>query len=162
MPTLRTEIEINAPRSVVWEALIRKDEWRRWNTFLFDGDPALRICQGQEIFLSVRRLEDDEFTDIEPLITLVQPQVCLRWVARTPGFRSESSFELQDLSPTRTLYSHQERFKGILSNVFLPFIRQDEKQGIKRMTRQLKRYVERREYRQYRKEKRDRQYRSSL
>ncbi|MEM9504427.1 MAG: SRPBCC domain-containing protein, partial [Cyanobacteria bacterium P01_E01_bin.43] len=97
MPTLRTEIEINAPRSLIWEALMRKDEWRRWNTFLFDGDPALAIHQGREIFLSIRRLEDDESTDFEPLITLVQPHVCLRWVARMPGFKSEHSFEMQDL-----------------------------------------------------------------
>ena len=156
MPTLRTEIEINAPRSLIWEALMRKDEWRRWNTFLFDGDPALAIHQGREIFLSIRRLEDDESTDFEPLITLVQPHVCLRWVARMPGFKSEHSFEMQDLSPTRTLYTHQERFRGMLSTVFLPFIRQDEKQGMRRMARQLKRYVEHREYRQYQREKRTR------
>ena len=156
MPTLRTEIEINAPRSLVWEVLMRKDEWRRWNTFLFDGDPALAIRQGREIFLSIRRLEDDESTDFEPLITLVQPDVCLRWVARMPGFKSEHSFEIQDLSPTRTLYTHQERFRGMLSTVFLPFIRQDEKQGMRRMARQSKRYVEHREYRQYQREKRAR------
>ncbi|MEM1309777.1 MAG: SRPBCC domain-containing protein [Cyanobacteria bacterium P01_H01_bin.153] len=160
MPTIRTQIEINAPRAVVWKALMRKEEWRRWNTYLFDGDPALMMQQGQEIFLSVRRLEDDEFTDFEPVITLVQPQVCLRWMAKMPGFRSEHSFEMQDLSPTRTLYTHQERFKGVLATIFLPFIRNDEKQGMKRMARQLKRYVEHREYRQYRREKRDRSYRS--
>lgn len=156
MPTLRTEIEINAPRPLIWEALMRKDEWRRWNTFLFDGDPALAIHQGREIFLSIRRLEDDESTDFEPLITLVQPHVCLRWVARMPGFKSEHSFEIQDLSPTRTLYTHQERFRGTLSNIFLPFIRQDEKQGMRRMARQLKRYAEHREYRQYRRDQRAR------
>lgn len=155
MPTLRTEIEINAPRETVWEALVRKDEWRRWNTFLFDADPALSLQQGRTIFVSVRRLEDDEFTDFEPLITLMQPETCLRWVAKMPGFKSESSFEMQDLSPTRTLYTHQQRFKGILSNLFLPFIRRDEKQGMKRMARQLKRYVEHREYRQYRQQKRN-------
>ena len=156
MPTLRTQIEINAPRHIVWDALMRKDEWRRWNTFLFDADPALPIRQGQDIFLSVRRLEDDEFTDFEPLVTLVQPETCLRWIARMPGFKSEQTFELQSLGPNRTVYMHCERFKGLLANVFLPFIRQDEKQGIQRMARQLKRYVERREYWQYRREKRDR------
>jgi len=156
MPTLHAEIEINAPRSVVWEALMRKDEWRRWNTFLFDADPALPIRQGQSIFLSLRRLEADEFTDFEPVVTLVQPQVCLRWVAKMPGFQSEHVFELQDIGPYRTLYSHQERIKGALAGLFLPFIRQDEKQGIRRMARQLKRYIEHREYRQYQREKRDR------
>lgn len=156
MPTLYTDIEINAPRSLVWEALIRKDEWRRWNTFLFDGDPALPISQGQEIFLSVRRLEDDEPTDFQPLVTVVQPEVCLRWIAQMPGFKSEQVFELQTLGSNRTIYIHRERFKGILSRVFLPFIRDDERQGIRRMARQLKRYIEHREYRQYRREKRDR------
>ncbi|HEY9887794.1 MAG TPA: SRPBCC domain-containing protein [Candidatus Obscuribacterales bacterium] len=155
MPTLRTQIEINAPRAVVWATLTQKHEWRRWNTFLFDNDPALPLRQGHEIFLSVRRLEDDEPTDFEPLITLVQSPVCLRWVAKMPGFKSEHSFELQDLSPTRTLYTHQERFRGVLSTVFLPFIRQDEKQGMKRMARQLKRFIEHRQYRDYRREKRE-------
>lgn len=156
MPTIYTEIEINAPRPVVWEALIRKDEWRRWNTFLFDADPALPIRQGQAVVLSIRRLEEDESTDFEPVIMLMQPEVCLRWVAQMPGFKSEHVFELQDLGPSRTLYSHRERFKGILSNIFLPFIRADEKQGMRRMARQLKRYIERRNYRQYRREKRSR------
>lgn len=155
MPTLYTEIEINAPRSLVWETLIHKDEWRRWNTFLFDGDPALTITQGQTVFLSVRRLEEDDFTDFEALITLMDPQVCLRWIAQMPGFKNEQLFELQDVGPTRTLYVHQQRFKGVLSNVFLPFIREDERQGMRRMARQLKRHLERKQYYQYRREKRD-------
>lgn len=159
MPTLHTQIEINAPRHLIWEALLHKEEWRRWNTFLFDADPALPIRQGRSVLLSVRRLEEDEFTDFEPLVTLVQSEVCLRWVAEMPGFKSEQTFEFQSLGPNRTLYMHSERFKGLLSNVFLPFIRQDEKQGMKRMARQLKRYVEKQEYWQYRRERRDRRYR---
>lgn len=155
MPSIHTEIEINAPRPVVWEALIRKDEWRRWNTFLFDADPALPLRQGQEVFLSIRRLEEDESTDFEPVVTLVQPEVCLRWFATMPGFKSEHVFELQDLGPSRTLYIHRERFTGLLSGLFLTFIRNDEKRGIQRMARQLKRYVERRAYREYRREKRN-------
>ncbi len=156
MPTLYTEIEINAPRDRVWEALIRKDEWRRWNTFLFDSDPALPMRQGQSVYLSVRRLENDDFTDFEPLITLVQQEHCLRWLAQIPGFQSEQVFELQDVGSRRTLYIHRERFQGVLTSVFLPFIRDDERQGMRRMARQLKRYVERREYYQYRREKRAR------
>lgn len=158
MPTLHTEIEINAPRAAVWEALLQKEEWRRWNTFLFDGDPALPIHQGQTIFLSVRRLEEDEPTDFDPFIALVEPTACLRWIAQMPGFKSEQVFELQTLGASRTIYAHTERFKGTLSRLFLPFIRDDEKQGMKRMARQLKRYVERREYREYRREKRTRRH----
>lgn len=156
MPTLYTEIEINGPRQQIWDILLQKDEWRRWNTFLYDNDPAVSICQGHTLYLSVRRLEADEATDIDPLVTLVQPPTCLRWVAQMPGFKSEHVFELQDLGPNRTIYMHRERFKGILSGLFLPFIREDEKHGMRRMARQLKRQVEQQRYRQYRREQRDR------
>jgi hypothetical protein len=150
MPNLYADIEINAPRAAVWEALVRKDQWQFWNTYLYDGDPARPFQQGQEVFLLVRRLEEDESTEFEPIITLLQPQVCLRWLANMPGFKSEQVFELQDLGPNRTKYIHQERFTGFLSRLFLPFMRQDEKIGIKRMAFQLKRYVERQAYREYR------------
>ncbi len=156
MPSLYTDIEINAPRAAVWEALVRKDQWRFWNTFLYDGDSTIPFHQGQEVFLLVRRLEEDEATEFEPLITLVQPGVCLRWLAHMPGFKSEQVFELQDLGPSRTKYIHRERFTGVLARVFLPFMRQDEKLGIRRMAHQLKRHVERQAYREYRQRRGDR------
>ena len=156
MPNLYTDIEINAPRALVWEALVRKEQWRYWNTFLYDGDPNLPFHQGQDVFLLIRRLEEDEATEIEPLVTLLQPGVCLRWLAQMPGFKSEQVFELQDLGPNRTKYMHRERFTGALSRFFLPFLRQDEKLGIRRMAHQLKRHVERQAYREYRRRGGDR------
>jgi len=39
MPSLYAEIDIEAPKSAVWQALIHKDYWVEWNTFLFDCDP---------------------------------------------------------------------------------------------------------------------------
>jgi hypothetical protein len=150
MPTLHTQIEINAPRSLVWEALIRKDEWHWWNTFLFDADATRPMAQGRTLYLHLRRLERDEPTDLSPLVTLVDPRICLRWVAKLPGFQSEHVFELQDAGPHRTLYIHQERCRGLLVGVFLPFTRQDEKQGMQRMAHQLKRYAEYRQYQGWR------------
>lgn len=142
MPSLHAEIDINAPRFAVWDALIRKEEWHRWNTFLYDCDPALPMRQGGEIVVSLRRLEGDEETEFQPKIILMQPDRCLRWMAKVPGFKSEHVFELENIGPNRTRYIHRERLSGMLSRVFLPFIRQDEKTGMYRMTRQLKRYVE--------------------
>lgn len=156
MPNLYTDIEINAPRAAVWEALVRKEQWQFWNTYLYDGDSALPFQQGQAVFLLVRRLEEDEATEFEPLVTLLQPEVCLRWLAKMPGFKSEQVFELQDLGPNRTKYIHRERFTGALSRLFLPFLRQDEKLGIRRMAHQLKRYVERQAYQEYRRRGGDR------
>ncbi|NER81752.1 MAG: transcription antitermination protein NusB, partial [Leptolyngbya sp. SIO1D8] len=59
---------------------------RRWVTRFLHGSGAKQVVE-------------DESTDFEPLVTLVQPEVCLRWVAQMPGFKSEHVFELQDLGP---------------------------------------------------------------
>lgn len=142
MPTLYAEIDINAPQSVVWETLVRKDQWRFWNTFLYDCDPGMPIARGNEIYLSMQRLEGDEETEFQPLITMLRPPTMMRWTSTIPGLRSEHIFELRETVPGRTRYLHRETFSGVLSKVFLPFIRQDERQGLRRMAQQLKMHVE--------------------
>lgn len=142
MPTLYTTIEIHATRRKVWLALVQKENWKYWNTFLYDCNPRQPLQQGQEIFLALRRVPGDEETEFQPVVTLVQPEVCLKWSAVIPGLISEHVFELQAIGRDRTQYTHQENVSGRLARFILPFIRQDEQQGIKRMAWELKRYVE--------------------
>jgi hypothetical protein len=149
MPSLYAEIDINAPRFEVWDALIHKDEWHRWNTFLYDLDPALPFRQGGEVLLSLRRVEGEEETEFQPLITMLKPDRCLRWISKAPGLRSEHVFELEDVGPNRTRYIHRERLSGVLARFFMPFIRKDERQGLRRMAYEIKRYVERRYHREW-------------
>ena len=143
MASLYTEIDINAPKQRVWQILFQKDKWKYWNTFLFDCDSDVQFQQGREVYLSLRRLPDEEETEFEPLITRVQPNICLAWVSSIPGFRNEYFFELQEIGVGRTKYVHKTSYSGVLTRVFLPFIREDEQRGIQRMARELKRYVER-------------------
>ncbi|MCA1993840.1 MAG: SRPBCC domain-containing protein [Coleofasciculus sp. S288] len=143
MASLYTEIDIDAPKQVVWQALFQKEEWKYWNTLLYDRDPKTPFRQGREAFLSVRRLPNDEETEFEPLVTKIQPKLYLSWVSSIPGFRNQYVFELQEIGVDRTRYVHTNSFSGVLSRVFLPFIREDEKRGNQRMARELKRYVER-------------------
>ena len=142
MPSLYTEIEINAPRSRVWQVLLRKEQWKYWNTFLYDCDPSQPFQMGGEVFLSVRRVQADEEIEFQPAITLIQPEVCLKWVASIPGFQNEHVFELLDVGRGRTRYLHQEHFSGMLTRLLLPFIRQDEQAGMRRMASELKTYLE--------------------
>jgi hypothetical protein len=143
MPSLYTEIEIQAPKSIVWQALVRKEKWLQWNTFLYDRNPNLPFKQGQIVQLSLKRVSAEAETEFEPRVLFLQPNVCLRWVYTAPGFRSEHNFELQEIGRHRTQYIHQERLSGPMTVLFLPFLRQDEQQGLHRMARQLKQYVER-------------------
>lgn len=142
MASLYTQIEINAPRSQVWQILFQKERWKYWNTFLFDCAPELPFEKGKTVSLSLRRLPKDEETEFEPLITLLQPENCLRWISSIPGFRNEYIFELQEIGLSRTQYVHKSRFSGMLTRIFVPFIRQDEHRGMQRMARELKRYAE--------------------
>lgn len=142
MASLYTEIEINVPVQRVWQVLVEKEQWKYWNTFLFDCDSKVPFQQGKAVFLSVQRLPNTEETEFEPVITRVLPNICLSWVSSIPGFRNEYVFELQEIGVGRTKYVHRDSFSGILSRAFLPFIRDDERQGIQRMARELKRYAE--------------------
>ncbi len=142
MPSLYAEIEIDAPAMHVWDALVRKEDWRYWNTFLYDCDPRSNFMLGREVFLAMQRIEGDADTEFQPVITTLRPGSCLRWVSKIPGLKTEHSFEMQEITPGRTRYLHRDIFIGPLSGVFLPFIRDDERDGLRRMAFQLKRYVE--------------------
>lgn len=142
MPSLYAQIEINAPRAQIWQILLRKDNWLRWNTFLYDRNPSLPFAQGRTVQLSLRRLREETETEFEPRILLLQPAACLRWVYTGPGFRSEHVFELQEVGRNRTQYTHRETFSGLITPFFMSFLRQDEQQGLRRMARELKLYVE--------------------
>ena len=142
MPSLYAEIEINASRRRVWQALLHKDQWLYWNTYLYDCDPTHLFEQGQAVSLSLRRLPGDEETEFQPIVTLLQPEVCLKWASSIPGFVNEHVFQLQETGRDRTKYIHQQNFSGLLTRAFFPFIRHDEHQGLRRMARELKRYVE--------------------
>jgi hypothetical protein len=145
MPSLYTEIEIDASVQRVWQALYHKENWLKWNTFLFDCDSAQPFEQGKEVWLSIRRLPGDEETEFHPRVILVQPPFSLRWFSQIPGLRNEHSFELQEIGQNRTKYVHRESFSGWMTRAFLPFIRREEQQGIKRMAMELKRHVERKQ-----------------
>lgn len=142
MPSFYTEIEINASRSLVWSALVCKQDWLRWNTFLYDLAPDRPFIKGQTTLLSMRRVGGDEETELQARVSLVQPNVCLKWSYSAPGFQSVHVFELQEIGIDRTKYTHQEKIAGVLSRVFIPFIRRDEQQGMKRMAWELKQYAE--------------------
>ncbi|MEB3356222.1 MAG: SRPBCC domain-containing protein [Synechococcales bacterium] len=146
MPSLYVEVEIDAPRSVVWESLIRKDKWSYWNTFLLDRDPENPFEKGKRLLIAQRRLAKERETEFQVLVTAFQPGVCLRWVCQAPGFRSEQVFELQDVGFRRTQYRHLEILAGTLAPIVLPFIRRDEQRGLNRMAAELKYYAEHRAY----------------
>lgn len=142
MASLYAEVEIEASKERVWQVLIQKEQWKYWNTFLFDCDPSQPFQQRQEVSLSLRRLPAEEETEFQPMVTLLQPNICLKFTSSILGLKNEHSFELLEIGIRRTRYVHRDSYTGILSRFFLPFLREDELQGMRRMARELKRYSE--------------------
>jgi len=118
MPNLYTETTINAPRFAVWDALIRKEEWHRWNTFLYDCDPNLPIRLGGELFLALRRVEGEDETEFQPRVILMQDNRCLRWIAKVPGFRSEHIFQLGYWPQPYQVHPPGANFGAPLADIF--------------------------------------------
>jgi len=143
MTSLYTEIKIEASKRKVWYALYQKQYWFNWNTFLWDRDPNKPFILNQEVTLAVRRSPQEEETVFQPLVEVLQPEICLGWMSEIPGFRNQNVFELQEIGLGRTQYIHHQEFSGWLTRLFLPFIQEDEKRGMERMAHELKRYVER-------------------
>jgi hypothetical protein len=142
MPTLYTEILIEAPRQAVWEALVYKDRWRFWNTFLYDCSPRLGFVPGKEILLAVRRVPGDEPIEFRAKVRTVMDGYGVQWKAAIPGFASEVSMELQELGQGRTKYLYQEKVSGAIGRFALSFIRDDQMRGMRRMAQELKLYSE--------------------
>lgn len=143
MPSLYTEIEMNGTRDRAWNALIHKERWQEWNSFLFDRSPDREFQINRSVILAVQRLKGEPDTEFEAIVTVLQPNVCLQWRAIAPGYKNEHSLELQDVGWQRIKFTYRQTFSGRLSNLFLPFLRRDEQQGIDRMARELKYYLER-------------------
>lgn len=142
MPSLYTEVEIEAARSQIWQILIAKERWKYWNTFLYDCDPNRPFIQGRDVILSILRSPGEEEIQFRSIVTLIQPNYCLKWISTIPGLKNEHILELQDIGVNRTRFSYQQNFSGTFARFLLPFIRQDERKGIQRMASELKHYAE--------------------
>lgn len=142
MPTLYTEIVIHAPRQAVWEALVYKDRWRFWNTFLYDCSPRAGFVPGKDVVLAVRRVPGDEPIEFRAKVRQVMDGYGIQWRAMIPGFASEVSLELQEVGPGRTKYLYQEKISGAIGRFALSFIRDDQMRGMRRMAQELKLYSE--------------------
>jgi hypothetical protein len=143
MPSLQTELIINTPVDHVWEVLCRKENWMYWNTYLYDCSFRVPLQEGSTTLLSLRRVDGDEPIEFQAQIRIYQPPFCLSWVAKIPGFKNKTTFDLQDIGQGCTRYSHQESYSGTFSRLALRWVREDQHRGMRRMARELKTHAER-------------------
>jgi len=116
MPTteLRSEIEIDAPLAHVYRVLTDFERYPEWNPFL----TAVRgtLVKGEKLAIEMSLPEGDAY-QLEPTVTVVEPNVELRWVGR---FRFRALLEAEHLFQLRaprdgvTRLVQGQNFSGLL------------------------------------------------
>lgn len=110
---LRTEIEIDAPPSLVWAILVDGDRYHEWNPFITTLEGALEPGNRLKVVVSPPDSSDFRF---RPTVLVADAPVQIRWrgkVLFTFLFAGEHFFELSELPGQRTRVTHGEQFSGL-------------------------------------------------
>jgi hypothetical protein len=139
---LRTEIDIEAPRQRVWNALTDFARFPEWNPFVLavEGEPE----KGVRLQVTLRTSAGGEMT-FRPVVLAAERERELRWRGRLllPGlFDGERYFQLSDGSPGLTRLVHGERFSGLLVPWVRVSLERDTRQRFVAMNRAVKRRLE--------------------
>ncbi len=138
---LRTEIEILAPASRVWETLVDFARYAEWNPFIPEISGDLRV--GAELHMVVAPPGGNE-VKLQPKLLVVEPARELRWRGKLlvkALFEGEHFMQLVELAPGRTRFVHGENFSGVLVKLLGRALTQTAR-GFVFMNQALKRRVE--------------------
>src|SRR5262245_35476678 len=109
---LRTEVEISAAASVVWEVLADFAKYPAWNPFIKSVEGKLET--GERLRVTFTPGDGSERT-FKPLVLKVEPGHELRWRGKLwfgGLFDGEHFFILRELTENRTRLIHGEDFTG--------------------------------------------------
>lgn len=137
-PSISTEIEIDAPASVIWKELTNGDAYPDWNPLVqrLSGD----LVVGSFLNTTIQ-LGDNAPMDFTPEVLVVDENTEFRWVgqAGVPGiFDGEHFFILDETDEGITVFHHGENFTGLLAYPLFLFIGEDTKDGFQAMNQALK------------------------
>ena len=141
MKEIYTEIEINAPASVVWSILTDFDDFSRWNPFIRKISGKLQKGAQIEVFIIPPNSNGMKF---RPKILTYDPEKELRWLGNfwiPKLFDGEHSLVINEISENKVLFIQKERFSGL----FVPFFSgtlKDTESGFEMMNHALKEEAE--------------------
>ncbi len=136
MPEIRTETEIDAPPSRVWDVLSDFARYPDWNPFLtVSGQPIV----GSPVIVWVKtpllRIP------LRCTIAVADPKRELRWrghLLRDGIIAGSHYFGIEPRGADRSCFVHGEVFTGALSSVAWAIIRRDTTRGYARMNAAFK------------------------
>lgn len=138
---LRTEVEIDAPKEVVWQVLADRSSYHEWNPFITTFDGPLEA--GAQVRIVVSPPDSSDFR-FRPIILKVEPNRELRWRGTMIAnffFWGEHFIELIPTGTNRTRVIHGEDFGGFLLKFLLGQMGATQR-GFVHMNQALKRRAE--------------------
>lgn len=142
-PSIRTQIEIAASPTDVWNELADSDAYKDWNPFVTRLAGDLTVGNSLAITVQPNGRTPMDFT---PVVMTADSGKELRWIGRL-GFKGifdgEHYFILEETDHGTTILHHGETFKGILAYPLLTLIHKDTRNGFVAMNQALKARVER-------------------
>ncbi len=115
--TLRTQIEIAAPPSRVWDVLTDFDRWPQWNRLLRDLRLHGPLCVGTRGDLHIQLPFGKSVIGVR--LCAVRHGVQLEWKGGIPGVMTGChGFTLHPVEQG-TRFVHTETFEGTLAGVFV-------------------------------------------
>ena len=138
MRIIAAEVEIEAPESLIWEALSDLDSYGDWNPFLTSANGKIEEGARIELFIKPPRARG---TYINPRIVLVEEGKGFSWRNNMlfPGlFDTEHYFIIDPIDDTRCRFVQGEEVSGLLSIPILLLIGGATRRGMERMNEALK------------------------
>jgi hypothetical protein len=119
MQEVKTQIDISAPPSKVWEIITNINEWEHWSPVIIasQGDAAI----GSELKITmIGKEEGKDGPTYKPVIIESDEHKYFRWRAHMLAgfiFTNDKTFTLEQTS-FGTRLTHTESFKGMLTPLF--------------------------------------------
>jgi len=143
MRQVQTQIDIQAPASLVWAILADFGTYRRWNPLIRGVLGKLRA--GGEIEVRLRSREGSDVSVRYTIVRAREPRE-LRWLDRwtVPGlFSSERRFRIESLPEGGVRFHHGEQAQGIMVPLLAQRRQLRGKAGLEAMNTALKQRAER-------------------
>ncbi len=144
MRELRTEIEIAAPLTKVWNILTDFNNWKQWNPIVKQARGVASL--GSKLSITMCGKDGKASNKYSPVITTFEEPKSFRWRAQMMAgflFTNDKVFALEEIaSGTRLI--HIEGFSGILVPMFWSKLNQGVLPMLKSMNDALKVKAEKR------------------
>lgn len=135
---IETDIVINAPIERVWKLLTDLTSYTNWNPFIVQASGNIELHQTLKC---QPKMPGGRKYTFEPVVTRCEPFKEFAWRGNVihPTLASgEHIFKIVEVGENQVRLLHNEIFSGILSPLYVPFVRDSTIKGFELMNKALK------------------------